>query len=526
MRNFELPGRSTVHALNGMAATSSPLATLAAIDVLKAGGNAADAAVTASGVLCITEPPMTGIGGDCFALIARPDGAVVGLNGSGRAGMGADAEWLQAKNIRAIDPHSVHAVTVPGAVDAWDRLLERYGSMTLSEALAPAINLAREGVVVTPRVAFDWRKEAERLGRDVGGSRHYLNKGRAPVAGEVVRYPALAETLGSIAKGGRDTMYGGEIAYDLVGHLKSMGGLLTIEDFAHTEASWVEPLMSEFHGTQIVEIPPASQGMTALLGLNILAHLDVGGHGPESGERRHLEIEALRIAWNFRDRHIADPDFATIPVKHLLAPDTARRLARLVSPDRALDDAGIAESGSDTVYVSVVDRNRTAVSFTNSLYHPFGSGIVEPKTGVVLQNRGACFVTDPAHPNCIGPGKRPLHTLMPAMCRKNGRVTMSFGVMGGSYQPMGHIAVLVNRLVYGMDSQEALDFARSFPREGFAVIEHGVPEATARALEAKGHRVVRSEEPLGGGQIVEIDWEQGTLIGASDPRKDGMALGY
>ncbi len=526
MRNFDLPGRSTVHAINGMAATSSPLATLAAIEVLKAGGNAVDAAVTAAAVLCVTEPHMTGIGGDCFALIGLPDGAVIGLNGSGRAGMAATTEWLHAQNLPAIDPASVHSVTVPGAVDAWDRLLAKYGSISLAQALAPAIRLASDGVAVTPRVAFDWQEEAERLAGDPGAARHCLKDGRAPSAGEVMRYSALAKSLKRIAEGGREAMYSGEIARDLCRCLKSMGGLLTPDDFAATEASWVEPVSCGFQGTEVFEIPPASQGITALIGLNILQELDIGRHPPESGGRRHLEVEALRLAWTFRNRWVADPDFAPLTLSDFLAPATARRLARRISPDRALDEPAVAAAGSDTVYLSVVDRNRLAVSFINSLYHPFGSGIVEPETGIVLQNRGACFVTDPGHPNCIGPGKRPLHTLMPGMCRKDGKVTLSFEVMGGDYQPMGHIAVLVNRLVYGMDGQEALDFARAVPAGASVVVEQGVPEATANALRAKGHQVSLSEKPLGGGQIVEIDWERGTLIGASDPRKDGMALGY
>ena len=271
MRNFELPGRSTAHAQNGMAATSSPLATLAAVDVLRAGGNAADAAVTAAAVLSVTEPHMTGIGGDCFALAGLPDGTVLGLDGSGRAAMAADADWVAAQDRGAIDPDGVHAVTVPGAVDAWDRLLRRCGTMSLGEALAPAIQLARSGVAVTPRVAFDWRIAEPRLGRDAAASRHLLLDGRAPRAGEIMRYPALAETLGAIADQGRDAMYGGEIAQHLARHLESLGGLLTAEDFGRTEASWVEPVTSEFHGVEIVEIPPASQGMTALMGLNILA---------------------------------------------------------------------------------------------------------------------------------------------------------------------------------------------------------------------------------------------------------------
>jgi gamma-glutamyltranspeptidase/glutathione hydrolase len=525
MRSFAFPGRSTAHSLNGMVATSSPLATLAGVEVLKTGGNAVDAAVTAAGVLCITEPHMTGIGGDCFALIGLPDGKVAGINGSGRAAKAADARWLSNQNIPCIDPDGVHAVTVPGAIDAWDKLLGRFGTITLREALAPAIAAARQGVAVTPRVAHDWKRVEERLGRDAGCRKHYLPHGRAPAHGEIMRYPALAATLETIARHGRGAMYEGEVADHLTRHLKSLGGLLTMKDFAATEASWVEPVASEFHGTEVLEIPPSSQGITALLALNILSHLDVGRQAPESAGRRHLEIEAMRLAWRFRNRYIADPKFASLPVDKMLSAETAGRLARLVCLDRALDEEVIAGPGSDTVYLSVVDRNRLAVSFINSLFDSFGSGIVEPETGIVLQNRGACFVTDPDHPNCIGPGKRPLHTLMPALCRTNGRVTMSFGVMGGSYQPMGHVAVLVNRLIYGMDSQEALDFPRSHPQDGLVVIEDGVPELTAAGLAAKGHRVVRGEEPLGGGQIVEIDWERATLAGASDPRKDGVALG-
>lgn len=526
MRNFQLPGRSPAIAVGGMAATSSALATLAALDVLRAGGNAVDAAVTASGVVCVTEPHMTGIGGDCFALIGKPDGSVAGLNGSGRAALAADGAWLRKSGLTEIAPDSVHAVTVPGAVDAWDRLLKAHGTIDLKEALGPAIRLAEEGVPVSPRVAWDWTGMVPELAADEGARLHCLKDGDAPKPGDVMRYPALARTLRLIAEKGRDEFYCGAIAADIVGHLKPRGSLLTAEDFARTEATWVEPIATTFAGHEILEIPPNGQGITALIALNILSRLDLDRHGPESVERRHCEIEAMKLAWVLRNRHVADPDHLDIGIDTLLSAKTAERLAALIDPSRTIDDpaARVPMTGSDTIYLTVVDRNRLAVSFINSLYESFGSGVVTPKTGIVLQNRGACFVTTPGHPNCIGPGKRPLHTIIPAMVRRDGRIAMSFGVMGGAFQPMGHVTVMLNRYLYGMDPQAALDFPRVFPQAGSVLIEDAVPAGIAAGLQAKGHRLAKSPAPLGGGQAIAIDG--GVLIGGSDFRKDGMALGY
>lgn len=525
MRDFQRPGRSAAIATNGMAATSSPLATLAALDVLRNGGNAADAAVTASAVLCITEPHMTGIGGDCFALVGQPDGQVLGLNGSGRASLRADAAWLAGAGLSAIEPRSIHSITVPGAIDAWDQLLRRCGTMGLGDALQPAIRLAEDGVPTTPRVAFDWPEDAADLSRDEGGRRHYLLDGRSPAAGEIMRYPALARTLRRIADHGRDDFYTGSIARDVVGHIGAMGSLLTLDDFARTRSDWVAPIATSFAGHEVMEIPPSGQGLTALIALNILQARGLGRYDPLSPERLHLEIDALKLAWVFRNRHIADPQFAEVPVDDLLSKATTMRLAGLIDMNRALD-VTLALPRSDTVYLSVVDRDRRAVSFINSIYYGFGAAIVTPETGIALQNRGACFVTDPGHPNCIGPGKRPLHTIIPAMVRKDGQVEMSYGVMGGDYQPMGHVTAAVNRYVYGMDPQEALDFPRYFPRGREVWLESGVPAAVAGDLAARGHRVTAAPEPLGGGQAIVIDRAKGILIAGSDPRKDGLALGY
>jgi gamma-glutamyltranspeptidase / glutathione hydrolase len=514
MRAFDRPGRSTAFGARGMAATSAPMATLAAIDCLRAGGNAADAAVVASAVLCVVEPAMTGIGGDCF-----------GLNGSGRAAIAADADWLKASGLQSIAPRSIHAVTVPGAIDAWDQLLKEHGTMSLGDALQPAIRMAEEGVAVTPRVALDWPEDAPDLAADAGGRMHYLKDGRVPRVGETMTYPALAHAMKLIAKEGRDAFYAGEIAEDIIRTIRPMGSLLTLEDMAAHKSNWVKPISAEFAGHQIFEIPPSGQGLTALVAMNILSQIGIRRYDAASPERHHLEIEAMKLAWELRNRHIADPDFAEVPVAELLSAKTAAQLAAMIDMNRALD-IDTAMRQSDTIYLSVVDEKRLAVSFINSIYYGFGSAIVTPKTGISLQNRGACFVTDPKHPNCIGPGKRPLHTIIPAMVKKDGRIDMSYGVMGGDYQPMGHMTVAVNRYIYGMDCQEAIDWPRYFPKGGKVLVESGVPEEVKSALAAKGHVLENAVEPLGGGQAIAIDWEGGMLIGGSDPRKDGFALGY
>lgn len=528
MRNFQLPGRSVAYGIAGMAATSSPLATLLALDILRNGGNAVDAAVAASAILCITEPHMTGIGGDCFALIGKRDGTIEGINGSGRAGRRADAEWLKSARLSGIEPKSAHAVTVPGAIDAWAALLARHGTMDLKEALKPAIRLAEEGVPTTPRVAFDWQQEAADLARDEGARLHYLKDGRAPREGEVMRYPALARTLKIIAERGRDGFYTGEIAEEIVSHLGARGGLLTLDDFAETKASWVAPISTSFAGVEISEIPPNGSGLTALIALNILKRFDMAKYGVGSVERYHLQIEAMKLAWVLRNRHIAERDHMKIAPEELLSDRTAEGLAGLIDMKRALrsPENMIPMPGSDTVYLTVADRDGMAVSFINSIYWAFGSGIVTPGSGIALQNRGANFVTDPGHPNCIGPGKRPLHTIIPAMVRSQGRIDMSFGVMGGSFQPMGHVGVMLNRYVYGLDVQEALDLPRAFPDQGRVEIEAGGGDAVRQGLSALGHEVDQAAEPFGGGQAILFDHEQGVLAGGSDFRKDGLALGY
>jgi len=525
MRSFDRPGRSAAYGTRGMAATSAPLATLAAVDTLRAGGNAVDAAVVASAVLCVVEPAMTGVGGDCFALIGTPDGKVSGLNASGRAARAADAEWLRSSGLTEIALRSIHAITVPGAIDGWDQLLRKFGTMDLGEALKPAIRLAEEGVPVTPRVAWDWPEDAPFLEADEGGRLHCLKDGRTPRLGETMRYPALAASLRMIATEGRDAFYRGAVAEDIIATVRAKGSLLTMDDLAAHESTWVKPISATFMGREVLEIPPSGQGLTALIALNILSQFGLSRHAPDSVERHHLEIEAMKLAWELRNRHIADPAFVEVPVDELLSAKTAQKLAAMIDMNRALD-IETAMRNSDTIYLTVVDEKRLACSFINSVYDGFGSCVVTPKTGIALQNRGACFSADPAHPNCIGPGKRPLHTIIPAMVKKDGVVDMSYGVMGGDYQPMGHMTVAVNRYVYGMDPQEAIDWARYFPKKGKVQVESGVPEAVQEGLAARGHVLESPPGPLGGGQAIAIDRELGVLVGGSDPRKDGFALGY
>jgi gamma-glutamyltranspeptidase/glutathione hydrolase len=530
MRNLELAGRSPVHSLHGMAATSHPLSTLAAIDVLRDGGNALDAAVAACAVQCVVEPQSTGIGGDCFVLMAPGGGdRIVAFNGSGRAPAKATVQWYQSQGITEIERTSPHAVTVPGAVDAWARLLADHGTRSLGEVLAPAIGYARDGYVIHSRVASDWALAAPILTHDPGAARIFLPGGRAPGEGEAHRQPELAETLERIAREGPDGFYRGPVAEDIVGHLRSLGGLHSLEDFAQAKGDYVTPIKTDYRGYQVHECPPNGQGIAALVLLNILEGFALGDLAPLSVERLHLEIEAARLAYRERDTLIGDPAQVQVPVDRLLSRDHAAALRAEIDPERATVSLPPAQvvAHADTVYITVVDRDRNAVSFINSLFSSFGSGILAPRTGVMLQNRGMSFRVDPDHPNGIAPGKRPMHTIIPGMVVKDGRMVMPFGVMGGHYQVMGHGHFLTNLLDFGLDLQEAIDLPRVFAAQSGPVeVESGVPAEVAAGLAARGHQLTPPPKPIGGGQAIWIDWESGVLTGASDPRKDGCALGY
>jgi gamma-glutamyltranspeptidase / glutathione hydrolase len=527
MRDFELPGRSVAYGENGMAATSHPLATLTALDVLRAGGNAVDAAIAAVAVQCVVEPAMTGIGGDCFVLLAPAAGGVVALNGSGRAPAAATAAHLRELGVGEI-AGTAHAVTVPGAIDAWARLLERHGTRDLAELLQPAIRCADDGFVVTPRVAWDWARDGERLLRSSGGRVSYLPDDRAPVAGQKMRFPALANTLRRIAARGPDAFYRGELAERMVAYLRSEGGLHTLDDFAAAAGEFVDPITTAYRGLEVFECPPNGQGVIALLMLNILEGFDLASLDPTGARRLHLEAETTRLAFRDRNACLADPAAVDVPLARLLDKDYAAALRCLIDPERALDalPAPLLPEHRDTVYLTVVDRDRNLVSLINSVFDSFGSGLVCAETGVLFHDRGKSFVLDPGHPNVIAPGKRPMHTIIPGLAFEGGRPTIGFGVMGGHYQPVGHAHVLTNLVDFGLDPQAALDAPRAFAQDGELRLEAGVSQTTAQAVAELGHRVVRWGRPLGGGQMIVIDHARGVLIGGSDPRKDGLALGY
>jgi gamma-glutamyltranspeptidase/glutathione hydrolase len=528
MRDFQAPGRSTVHAFNGMAATSHPLATLAAIDRLRAGGTAADAAVAATAVLAVIEPQSTGLGGDCFILYAPRGGEqIVAYNGSGRAPAAATAAWYLERGMRAIPLTGPHSVTVPGAVDAWARLIADHGRCGLDELLQPAIACADGGYIVAPRIARDWAKNFGKLQKGTNAPRFLLPNGAAPQTGDVIRQPELAETLRTIARHGRDGFYTGSVAKDIVETLRAVGGLHAVEDFAAQETEVTTPIKTTYRGHEIWQCPPNGPGVTMLLMLNILGGFELAKYAPLSIERLHLEAEAARFAYQAREANLGDPRFVCVDVDQLLSPAFAADIRSKIRPDRMADLPVVRPPAHpSTAYTVVVDRDRNVCSFINSVAYAFGSAIVSNKTGVLLQNRGAGFRVEPGHPNCIAPGKRPLHTIIPSMMTKDHRVVMGFGVMGGQYQPVGQVHVATNILDYRMDVQEAIDLPRALHYEGVFQLESGIPEDTARGLAALGHKTVRHPDPHGGGQAIWIDWDKGTLTGGSDPRKDGCALGY
>jgi len=532
MRDFHFPGRSPAYGTHGMAATSMPAATLTALDVLRSGGNALDAAIAAVAVLCVIEPQSTGIGGDCFCLYA-PAGKkqVLALNGSGRAPAAATIDWYEDAGMSALSPSSAHSVTVPGTISAWETLLAAHGTRGLDELLRPAIGFAAEGWPVHPRVAHDWQLALPKLREN--GARLFLPGGGAPQPGDRFVQTALAETLTAIAKHGARAFYEGEIAADMVATLRRHGGLHTEADFAaglHA-AEFVDPIRTAWREYDVWQCPPNGSGLLVLMLLGILGGYAPAADGPLSVERLHRHIEAARLVYRDRDAFLADPAQVAVPVERLTSAAYLDELRGLIQHDRAIPHLPAPGEAAlpvhrDTVYLTVVDRDGNACSFINSLFESFGSGIHAESSGVMLQNRGYGFRLQRGHPNCIAPHKRPMHTIIPGMLTRNGQAVMPFGVMGGHFQPMGQTLFLTNFLEYGLDIQESLDLARIFPFQGKVQAERGIPAEVAAQLSSMGHDVVGVDRPHGGGQAIWIDHARGCLIGGSDPRKDGLALGY
>jgi gamma-glutamyltranspeptidase / glutathione hydrolase len=526
MRNLQRPGRSPVIAPDAMIATSHPLASQVGIDILKSGGNAVDAAISACATLCVVEPAMTGIGGDCFVLYT-PQGAAkpIAMNGSGRAPRAASVDALRDCGVEEISVQSPHAVTIPGAIAAWTKLNADHGTKAMDELLAPAINYAENGFPVAQRVGGDWAGLMPKLMADPVSSEQMTNAGKAPAIGSIFKQPRLAGTLRNIARHGRDAFYLGEVADDIVNRLRAMGGLHTLDDFAAAEAEYVEPIETTYNGHQVHECPPNGQGICALMIMNILSRHDITVLS--EADRVHLLAEAAKLAYHQRDRHIADPGFENISIDWLLSEAHAASLDAMIDATRAGNfHNSDFPNHTDTTYLCCVDRDGNAISFINSLFAGFGTGIMAPKSGVMLHNRGSSFRIDAEHVNRIEGGKRPMHTIIPGMVMRDGKTIAPFGVMGGQYQSVGHSGFLSDVLDRGFDVQEAMDAPRSFAHGGVLQVEDNFAPETYAELKRRGHVLEHMQTPLGGSQCVWIDHENGTLTGGSDPRKDGCAIGY
>ena len=527
-RDYISPGRSAALGENGMAATSHPMATLAAIDVLKSGGNAVDAALAAVAVQTVVEPAMTGIGGDCFAIVAPADGRpIMTYNGSGTAPEGLDAATLRASGLTSIPETSPHAVTIPGAIDTWCHLNDTYGSRPLADLLQPAIHLAEDGFRVTGRVALDWARYSRRVQQNENAAAHYFPHGAAPRTGDRFAMPALAQTLRAIGTRGRAAFYEGTVAEELVSVLRGLGGTHTLDDFANYRHFSAPPISGQFRGRDLLECPPSGQGLAALVIARILDGFDLGDGAVSEADRIHLLAEATKAAYRVRDLLIADAASMTVGVETILSDEYIEGLRALIRLDAATPaSAWDGPVHRDTVYLTVVDKDRNVVSFINSIFASFGSGIYAPKSGILLQNRGSGFTLAEGHPNELAPNKRPLHTLIPALLLEDGRPRVSFGVMGGQFQAAGHAHFLTHLIDRGYDPQRANEAPRSFAYAGVLNLEPTFDPSVAADLEARGHTVAWADEPIGGCQAIYIDDERGVLIGGSDHRKDGLALGF
>jgi len=529
MRDFESPGRSEVLGVRGMAAASHPQATLAAFDVLKAGGNAVDAAITAAAMLAVVEPTQTGIGGDCFILLKRPGQPIVALEGAGWACSGVGAATFAASGDAQIDPLSAHAVTVPGSIRTWALLAQDHGTQPWATLLRPAIDAAALGTPVAERLARDWSRQTAKLQQDADAAKVFLHPdGSAYRAGELHRQPALAEALAAIAADGADVFYEGWIAEDIVMKLRRRGGLHTMEDFADWRPRYVTPISTSYRGYQLWECPPSGQGIIALGMAAMLERFELSGYEPLSTERFHLQTEIARLAYAERDHYLCDGEDPDALVQHMLAAGKVdQRTARIRMDARVADAAPMSgPAHRDTIYLTVVDRDGLAVSFINSIFDDFGSGLLAPRSGVLLHNRACGFVTDPTHPNAIAGRKRPMHTIIPAMLTRDGEAVLSFGVTGAHFQPLGQIQVLANIVDYGMGIQEALDHPRMFAHGDTLHLERTVPAHVWDGLRSLSHHPEAAPNPLGTGQAIWIDRTRPLLRGGADPRRDGIALGY
>ena len=489
-----------------------------------------DAAIAAAATLAVVEPTMTGVGGDAFFLYYEAERrSVYGFNGSGRSPRSLAAEEVLLPGRVEIETDSWDAVTVPGAVDAWVCGHQRFGRLPFNEVLEPAIRYAEEGFAVTEVVHASWSAYEATLAADPEAARTYLVDGRVPGLGSIFVNPRLAQSLRAISDGGADAFYRGPLAAEIVRYAQSRGSALSAADFAAHRSEWVEPISTHFRDFEMLQLPPNGQGLAVLLMLNLLDGFELEKQKHNSPEYLHLLVEAKKLAYADAHRWIADPQGAPIPIEDLLSQSYAAERRRLIDPARASEgtEGGLA-TDSETVYLTAVDESGNAVSFINSLFDVFGGKKVGGKTGILLQNRGCGFSLDPGHPNAFAPGKRPFHTIIPGMVLRDGRLHLSYGLMGGSMQPQGHVQFLLSHLVFGLGLREAIDVPRwRHTRQTELLLEHGTPRSTMEALRALGHDVVPAlGGQFGGAQAILVDAQTGTYLGASDPRKDGCALGY
>jgi gamma-glutamyltranspeptidase/glutathione hydrolase len=514
-----------------MACSSQPLATQTGINILRQGGNAFDAAVAMAATLNVVEPMSTGIGGDMYVLAwSAREQKLIGLNGSGRSASTANLEYFRNKGLDSIPRSGIDSVTVPGTVHGWVTLLEEYGSLSLGDNLADSIRYAEDGFPVSEVIAQAWINGLRYEDRPEFAHSYLIleaNTWRSPRLGEVFRQADLANTLRSLARGGIEAFYHGEIADKIATYLEANGSLLRATDLANHSSTWVEPFSTDFDGYHLYELPPNGQGIVALEMLNILEGYDLAGMGHNSVEYLHLLTETKKLAYTDRDIFVTDLDIRKLPVEQLISKQYARQQRTRIDTNQAQSfPKSMLDIGDDTVYLCTADRDGNMVSFINSIYDNFGSGYVVPGTGICLQNRGALFSLEENHLNRIEPSKRPLHTIIPAMVMRENRPVFCYGVMGGEMQPQGHVLVFLNMFVFGMNAQEAGEAARSREIDGTIEIESGISDAVCAGLREKGHKVKRSVGEFGGYQGIYYDAEQGVYQGASDNRKDGCAMGY
>jgi gamma-glutamyltranspeptidase/glutathione hydrolase len=534
--------RSVTIAKHGMVATSQPLAVLAGLDVLRAGGNAADAAIAANAMMGLVEPMSCGIGGDLFVLYwDAKSQKLYGLNASGRSPYALNREVFREKQLTQIPNDGPLSWSVPGCVSGWEVLHQRFGRAKWDSLFAPAIQHAEEGFPVTEVIAGYWASGAKSLSKWPDSAATYLPNGAAPKEGEVFRNPRLAASYRAIATDGAKAFYQGSIAERIVRFSEANGGYFSSRDFAEHTSDWIEPVSTNYRGYDVWQLPPNGQGIAVLQILNLLEPYDLKSMGLGSAEYLHTFVEAKKLAYADRAKFYADPAFVDAPIAELISKPYADARRKLIDPNHAATNVPAGDPKlrqGDTIYLTVVDAERNCCSLIQSNFNGFGSKVVPGDVGFALQNRGALFALDETHLNRLEPHKRPFHTIIPAMVTKDGKPWFSYGVMGGDMQPQGQVQVLVNMIDFGLDVQAAGDAARvrhdgsatptgqpETPPGGTVIAESGIPDATVKALEAKGHQVKRGEAD-GGYQGILIDWENGVLRGGSEPRKDGMALGY